>query len=127
MINIISDIIIPLLSLSGVLAGILLSYLASAEIASGKKYFVLSYRILFVMLSAMLCYAAPLYLALLFFAIALVLLLLDLKKYSPYFFAFHYLFFLLGYFVAEKNILIAALLFVYGLPVGTLLRTKSIK
>ena len=34
-------------------------------------------------------------------------------------FLFQYLFFLTGYFVAGKQIIIAVIIFLYGLPVGT--------
>lgn len=133
-----TNVIIPLLSLSGLLGGMLLSYLAREELAAGKKYFVMSYRILFVLLSLIVAYfissssffsssssSLSFSIAIIFLFLAIILLILDLKKSYRALFLFQYLFFLTGYFVAEKQIIIAVILFLYGLPVGTLLQIKN--
>ena len=125
-----TNVIIPLLSLSGLLGGLLLSYLAREELAVGKRYFVISYRILFILLSLVVAYfitssSLSIYIAMLFLFLAIILLILDFKKSYRLQFLVQYLFFLTGYFVAGKQIIIAVILFLYGLPVGTLLRMKN--
>ncbi len=122
-----TNIIIPLLSLSGLLGGLLLSYLAREELAAGKRYFVISYRILFILLSLVIAYfiissSLSIYIAVLFLFLAKIF---DFKKPYRLHFLVQYLFFLTGYFVAGKQIIIAVILFLYGLPVGTLLRIKN--
>ena len=125
-----TNVIIPLLSLSGLLGGLLLSYLAREELAVGKRYFVISYRILFILLSLVVAYfitssSLSIYITMLFLFLATFLLILDFKKSYLVLFLFQYLFFLTGYFIAGKQIIIAVILFLYGLPVGTLLRMKN--
>ena len=135
-----TNVIIPLLSLSGLLGGLLLSYLAREELAAGKRYFVWSYRILFILLSLVVAYfisfpsfsdssssssSLSFSIATIFLFLATFLLIFDLKKSYLVLFLFQYLFFLTGYFVAGKQIIIAVILFLYGLPVGTLLRMKN--
>src|SRR3989338_7359513 len=119
--------IIPLISLGGIVAGLLLSYIAKEEIAAGKKYFILLYRVIFVLLSGIVAYflyPPSFNLLILFIFFAIVLLALDLKKSSSYAFYAHYLLFLIGYFLSGKPVIVAAILFLYGLPVGTLIRIK---
>ncbi len=132
-----ANVIIPLLSLSGLLGGMLLSYLAREELAEGKRYFVMSYRILFILLSLVVAYFISsssssssssfltFSIVIIFLFLAIILLLLDLKKSYRVLFLVQYLFFLTGYFVAGKQIIIAVILFLYGLPVGTLLQMKD--
>ena len=48
--------VILLISLSGLLAGVFLSHLAPEELAAGKKYFILLYRALFMVLSFLISY-----------------------------------------------------------------------
>ena len=125
--NIFPSVIIPLVSLGGVLAGMLLSHIAQEELAAGKKYFIIIYRIIFVLLSGIIAY----FLSILSFKVliifvfsAIVLLTIDLKRPSPYAFYAHYFFFLIGYFLSGKPLIVAAIIFLYGLPVGTLVRMK---
>lgn len=119
-----SDFIILFISLSGVLAGIGLSYLAQEELAAGKKYFVMMYRAIFIMLSFITAYflSGSLVMMMLFLFSAIFFLALDFRKHHQLMFFIHYLFFLVGYFLSGKELIIAAMLFLYGLPVGTLLR-----
>ena len=127
-INLITSVVIPILSLSGLLAGVLLSYIAREELSAGKKYFIISYRAIFVLLSAFISifitYLLPLYALLVFLLFAILLIVLDLKKHYASLFYIHYPFFLAGYFASGQQLIIAAILFLYGLPVGTLLLMK---
>jgi len=120
-----ATIIVPLLSLSGLLGGLLLSHLAKEEISSGKKYFIMLYRIIFVALSVGIAYFLTSPLIIVFLLCAIILLVLDIKMHRRYLFIIHYLFFLMGYFIAGAPVIIAAILFLYGLPVGTLLQVKE--
>ena len=120
--DLVTSLVIPLLSLTGLLAGVILSYIAQEELSLGKKYFVISYRIIFVLLSIIIIYFLSLYMLLVFLFFALLLLILDLKKHYPSLFYLHYLFFLTGYFFSGQQLIVAAMVFLYGLPVGTLLR-----
>lgn len=126
--NIFSSTIIPLISLGGVLVGMLLSHIAKEELAVGKKYFIILYRIIFVLLSiivAYFLYSLSSKGSIIFSFFAIVLLAMDLKKTFSYAFYAHYLFFLAGYFLSGKPLIVAVALFLYGLPVGTLLRMKG--
>jgi hypothetical protein len=116
--------LIPLFSLTGLAVGIGLSYLAREELAAGKKYFIFLYRAIFVILSLIITY----YIWFFIFA-AILLCVLDFIKPNlrKYLFVLHYLFFLIGYFLAGKTLLVAAILFLYGLPLGTLLWMEKIK
>ena len=126
-----SIVIIPLISLSGVAAGVLLSYLAQEELAAGKKYFIMMYKVIFILLSSVITYFLyflSFRLLALFLFFAITLFLLDLKKPSYtflYAYSVHYFLFLISYFLSSKQLIIAAILFLYGLPVGTLLRVRE--
>ncbi len=95
--SLLTKIIIAALSSAGLLSGVALSYIAPEELAAGRKYFIYLLSILFVV---------------------------DLKIESTLAYLFHYLAFLTAYFLIQDGILIAALLFLYGFPAGTLLRMK---
>lgn len=114
----IETVLIPLFSLSGIAVGVGLSYLAQEELAVGKKYFTFLTIAIFVILSFVIAYYSWI-----FIFLAILLRVLDFIKPNKYMFLLHYLFFLAGYFFSGKQPLIAVILFLYGLPVGTLLRT----
>jgi len=116
-----SNLAIPLLSIGGLLAGIILSGLAREELSAGKKYFVLLYRVLFILLSLIITYFLSFPIILFFLFFALVLLFLNLKNPHRSLFYLHYLLFIAGYFLSGKQLLIVVIIFLYGLPVGTLL------
>lgn len=113
------------ISLSGLLAGIALSRIAPEEFHQGKKYFVLFQQILFAAISLAIFFwlyqnsrfflipAAAVILTALFFV--------DLKIKKNISYLLHYIFFLMAYFMLPDATLVAALLFLYGFPVGTLL------
>lgn len=123
--DLIAIIVIPFLSLAGLLAGIILSYVAKEELSAGRKYFIIMYRIIFILLVAAITYFLYFPIIIIFLFIAIALLALDTKKRYRSMFLLHYLFFLAGYFFSGKQVIIAAILFLYGLPVGTLLRIKE--
>ena len=125
--DLISMVLIPLFSLSGLLAGLILSRVAREELASGKKYFILMYRMIFFLLLLSITYflSSRISVSLVFVAFGVMLLALDFRRYLRSMFIIHYLFFLAGYFISVQQLIIAAILFLYGLPIGTLLRLKQ--
>lgn len=118
------------ISLSGLLAGIALSRIAPEEFRQGKRFFVLFRRLLFAALS--LAIILQLYQNSRFFlipaaaAISIGLFFADLKaKISKNISCLlQYIFFLIFYFMLPDAIVVAALLFLYGFPAGTLLSVK---
>lgn len=122
--DLITILLIPLISIAGLVAGMILSYVAKEELSAGRRYFVLIYRIIFVILSLVMMYLLSFPLSIVFLLFAIILLIADLKMNHTSWFIVHYLFFLSGYFVAGTPLIIAAIIFLYGLPVGTLLRMK---
>ena len=125
--NLLTKILLAALSLSGVLAGVALSYIAREELSSGKKYFLYLRYGLFVVISVTILYSLFFqfkFLMPIFFIFLVLLFIVDLKFSSKIGYLFHYLAFLAGYFLLEDEFLIAALIFLYGFPVGTLLRMK---
>lgn len=123
--DVIKTVLIPFLSLTGLLAGVILSHIAQEELLAGRKYFVFIYRIIFIVLSLVITYFLSFSLIIAFLLCAIILQVLDFKMSSKYLFLIYYLFFFLGYFISGAHIIIAAILFLYGLPVGTLLRMKN--
>ena len=120
------DFVIPLLSISGLGIGWILSHLAKEEVEAGRKYFTILYRIIFIILSVVISYSLyPSVVAVIFMALSLLLLIFNLRKSSTFQFYIHYLFFLLGYFLSGQQLLAAAVLFLYGLPVGTMISMEK--
>ena len=125
-------IVLFLIALSGILGGYALSRIAPEEIKPGKTYFFILTRsilvILFLTISYYLFVSQKYVLLFSFVSLALILLILSLKREHIWLYAVTYL--LLGsfYFLhleQSYNLIVASLLFVYGLPVGTLLSTSD--
>ncbi len=129
-----TDILMALFSLSGILFGLALSYIAPEELIPGKKYLNLLRRILFAVILIIIAYfflqAGRTGLMILFSAVLLAIFILDFRIKNKLFLGLHYLLFIAPYFViAEEKfqLTLASIIFIYGLPAGTLLRTKEIK
>lgn len=128
--DLILDVILPLVSLGGLLGGIFLHHIAPEEVSAGKKHLILLYRSIFVLLSGLILYflySTSLLLTAIYLIFSVVLLTIDIKMHRAWFFAVHYLFFLAGYFFSSQQLVIAVMIFLYGLPAGTLLRLKMHK
>lgn len=132
-----NELLLPLFSLTGLLVGIALSFIAPEELTSGKKYFILFKQSLFVIISGIIIFSflqsRQFYLLLLFILSAATLFFFDLKlkkkKYRRYY-SLHYFLFLLPYFLNHNlsfRLILVSLIFLYGFPLGTLLRTGSSK
>jgi len=119
-----------LLSLTGIILGIVLAEIAKEELNLGKPYLILFKNVLFLIISSVTIY----FLYQLSMTIALVLLIILiflftslLMKYSPYLEIAIYLFFMMPFVVVENQIyiiLVTSLLFLYGFPVGSLIWGK---
>jgi len=117
-----------LFSLSGIVLGYILGMLAVEELHDGKKYFLLVKRILFIAIILFsefifikqndLLFLLPLLMA----GIILFVILLKNKK-NLYLEIISYLLFIVTYFlIPEYKLLLATLIFLYGFPVGLLIK-----
>jgi len=125
--NLTSNFLIPLLSLCGLAVGFLLSYIAKEELPAGEKYFIIMSRVLFVFTFLSIAYFLSFQLNIFFLLFSIVLAIIEFVKPSSYPWMVHYLLFLTGYFLSGKQIIVAAIIFLYGLPVGTILGMRKIK
>lgn len=108
-------ILIYILAFAGILLGVLLAYLARDELKSGKKYFVLFYKALLFILIIYLLYLSEVN----WWLFGIVLGFLFSLIFSE-------LYFFLGLAVfSSLNVYIAFIVFLIGLPYGTLLYTKK--
>lgn len=120
--------IIPLLlGLTGILAGIALSFIAPEEIKSGWKYFKMAKFGLFAVLAVLIGYSfwimQNFIAAGIFAVLAVVIFIINLKFRQRWLELINYLLFITPYFFQSDQfqIITASLLFLYGLPAGTLL------
>ena len=127
-----SAIVAFLIAVSGILGGYALSRIAPEEIKPGRTYFLILTRSIFTIVSLAILYylfSSKEYALLLSFApLALILFILSIKIERPWLHGLMYL--LLGFFYfihleQSYNIIMASLLFVYGLPTGTLLSASA--
>ncbi|HLC71628.1 MAG TPA: hypothetical protein VJI32_06455 [Candidatus Nanoarchaeia archaeon] len=117
-----------LLALTGILGGIALSFIAPEELKAGWKYFKIIQGALFIILTGFTGYSLwsmhnILWLGI-FAAVSILIFLLNLKSNYKWIDIINYTLFIIPYFLLSSShqILIAAALFIYGLPTGTLLR-----
>ena len=113
----------------GIFAGMVLSYLAREEIPQGKTYFRTFHVLLFasiIFLSLFYLIQFQLYgLLIVFSSVTLILFLLDLRYHHVLFRLGNYFFLGLPFFFLVDlsfRLLLPSLLFLYGLPLGILLR-----
>lgn len=134
----IHNILLPLLiALSGPALGYLFSFLAAEEIRPGEKYFRWMKRILFVVFLGVLGYGLVrgerLMLLVVLAVVGLTILVMDFidfttKKNQPKSWwlasnALTYAFFVLAYLLLpSQQLLLASVIFLYGLPAGTMMR-----
>ena len=127
--TLLTNILQVLFSLSGIVFGLALTYIAPEEIQPGKKYFIFLKRILFVLISGTIIYSfavsinVPLLLLSLAFLLPLFMVDFKIKRKEAYW--LHYLFFVIAYFFISEvqlKIILASLIFLYGFPVGSLLK-----
>ena len=121
--------VIPLLiSLLGLPAGILLAYMTKEELVKGKKYFLIlrySFYSIIGITTLIFFLQDKLFLRLfLFIILASVIISVELITKNKYFQNFSYILFFITYFLNSNEIfqvIFASLIFIYGLPTGTLI------
>lgn len=120
--------ILPLIiGISGILAGIALSFIAPEELKQGWKYFKVAKFILFIILVGLIGYSfLPTHHFLnmgIFATISIIVFILNLKFKYQWLELLNYALFIILYFLLSSShqLLIASALFIYGLPTGTLL------
>ena len=111
-----------LVSLTGPFFGYLLRKIAQQEVQDGKRYFQLLHNLLFLVTLSVVGYALWASIQFLWLTVFLViganLFVLQLKrKLHP---GFAYGLFLLPAFLHSFHTVTASVIFIYGLPVGTL-------
>jgi len=119
-----------LIGYSGILFGIILSYIAPEELSSGKRYFMLLRMILYLLFNLIVIYFSWSMNDLFGILILLILIIGSIFVYKfpqkSYSWWGLYVVFTLCYFlipVSNFQTLATVLTFLYGLPLGTLLRT----
>ncbi len=130
------EILVLLISLAGIIFGLVLSYLAPEEFSSGKRYFLFLKRVLLGIILIFVNYTfltSSNYLIMSIFTVFMVGLFvlemnwfkISLAKSQQIVEISNYLIFIFFYFfLAEQQsqLVLASLIFLYGLPAGTLLR-----
>ena len=113
-----------LFALTGIIFGMILAYIAPEELNDGEKYFFLLKKNLFIGLLILIIYYSFNNLLLLIIPVLIVLIfVLNLKFKTEYFEFGYYLLFIIFYFLTTPTLL-AVLIFLYGLPTGTMLARK---
>ena len=127
--NLLNQTLVLLFSLTGIIFGLILALIAPEELKAGKKHFILLKRTIFVIIFFLVNYylylAENYYLLIPFTILAIVLFIVEFVQKKPIYELFNYLIFVVPYFFnVEKRfqLLLATLIFLYGLPTGTLLR-----
>ena len=123
--NLLTEILILIVSFAGLICGYILALIAPEELRAGKEYLRWGRRIIFVLLFFVFnyfLYLSNYYLIIPFTIIAVVLFSLEFVKTKRIYELFNYLLFAVFYFLVAEKTIIAGLIFLYGLPVGTLLR-----
>jgi hypothetical protein len=121
------------IGLSGIFLGIFLAYLTKEEINPGRRYFIVAKDTLFSLILLIIFYLFVIndlfYLLTVFTIIGAVLFLLHFIKFKKdhHLYVINYAYFIVVYlFIPEllHQAILASLVFVYGLPTGSLLRGK---
>jgi len=114
-----------LIGLLGFVCGTILSYIAEEELKLGKIYFLLIKRIIFIIFSASVIYyflSLSNHIAIvIFLPVSIIMFIAEIKIKHKLFEILMYLFFITPAVVyVDIRLVAASLLFLYGLPAGTL-------
>jgi len=115
-----------IISLTGLFAGMLLAWLVPEELESGKKFFRWAQVVLIFLLfvAGTFFWRAGVLTLLLSFLLALVFIVVVMRKNMEWLSLAVYALFAIPYFqnpVNDFRLILSSLLFLYGLPTGTLL------
>ena len=126
--GLLSQLSVIIISLSGILCGIILTYIAPEEIEEGKHYFLFLKRILFVAILLLVSYflfgIEKYWLMIIYLSWMIILFIINIKFYHQWLEIVNYLFFLFPYFlisIENYQYLLLSFVFLYGFPLGTLL------
>ena len=127
--SLISSILALIISLMGILGGIILGFIAPEELRLGKKYFVFAkfslFIVLFLMINYFLYKSDQLIVLSIFSILAVVLFVLNIAIKKRFIELFNYIIFVVPYFFLKtetNQLILASALFIYGLVAGTLLK-----
>lgn len=122
------------IGLSGVLFGLALSYIAPEELSAGKKYFIILKNFLYVVFGLVTLYFVWGLANLLAVSVLIMLIFGSLLRWKfpklkfefITYLVFIFTFILLSILSSVENyaVISASIIFLYGLPLGTLIRTK---
>lgn len=117
-----------MVSFLGVLIGAVLNFIAKEEIKAGKRYFILLKKILLILMVIVFINYLKLNIFLRILLYLLLIILLSLRDSKSYF-IYPALGFLFYFSSLDKNLLLtqSSLIFIYGLPCGTLFVEKEKK
>ncbi|MBU0457176.1 MAG: hypothetical protein ABH824_00695 [Nanoarchaeota archaeon] len=129
--ELLNQILVLLFSLTGIIFGIALSYIAPEELSFGKKYLILLKMILIaISFSVVVFYLFPskeFYLLIFFVTTLVAVFSLESKVKNKYYPLFYYPAFIITYFFYNDDsfkLILASIIFFYGFPIGTLLKTN---
>lgn len=145
--SLITNTLMLLISLAGFIIGFILSIISPEELRPGKKYFVfirtsLFYLITFFILSIFIYYQKYYFILILVIYLGWKLIIIKscfIKKnefFKEYFYLkeiMNYLFFIIVYIILitlnnqNFQLILLTLIFLYGLPAGSLLRLRFIR
>ena len=125
--GLLSQLLVLLISLTGIIFGIILAKIAPEELSAGKKLFLIIKRTLFILIFFLVNYylIQKIFIIIPFTILMIILFVMELKTNNILYEIATYLLFIIPYFfIAEQSIqlLLASLIFLYGLPTGTLLK-----
>ena len=117
-------------SLTGIIFGLLLAKIAPEEMEDGKKYFIFIKRLLFIIILVVVSYyfivvGMMIYFSL-FLLLMIILFILELKLKNKKLEISNYIIFIAPYFLINQrsfHLTLASLIFLYGLPLGSLLKS----
>ena len=127
--NFILEILMLLFACTGIIFGVILAMIAPEELSSGKKYFLLMKRVLFIILFFFVNYlldiAENYVLIIVFSILAIILFVIELTIWKKAYEIANYVIFLIPYFFvlgSNNKMILATMIFIYGLPTGTLIK-----
>lgn len=120
-----------LFSFSGIIFGYILGMMAVEELHDGKRYFLHSKKILFItilIISTFYFFQQNNYYGLtLFLLVGIVLFIIQLKRKDLWLEILPFILFGTVYFFIEVKLLMAILIFLYGFPIGLLIKHNHYK
>lgn len=129
--NFIYELLMLLFACTGIVFGVILAMIAPEELQVGKKYFKIIKKTLFVLLFFIINYSfyvsSQYILLILFSIITIVLFVIELTKWKQVYEIINYILFLVPFFFVggiENKMILATIIFIYGLPTGTMIKIK---